>query len=272
MRGVAGHAEGLALDQVGAGAGAGVGQRALGGGVNREHVVAVHDLGRHVVSGTAIGHIGARHLGTEGRGVGVLIVVADEDHRQLLDGGEVHALMPGAPAGGAVAEIAEGHAVLALVAERQSGAGSHGNGGGQGADDGDQAQLQIAHVHVPLAAAREAVHAAHVLGEDAAGGDAANQEHGHVAVGGQEDVVRSGQQGGADGDGFLAASHIHAAQDFTLPVEFAFDAVFHFPHHGHVVQAFVSQLRTFAELAVKVRNSGVYRAHRDPLASVTATE
>ena len=230
VRGVARHAESLALQEVRSVARTRMLDGAPGGFVDRQHVVAVHDFGRHVVGRAAVGHVGAGHLQGDRRRVGVLVVVADEHHRQLLHGGEVHALVPVAAAGRAFAEIGKDHAVLALIAERQSGARRYRNGGRQGADDGNDVEVQIAHVHVGVAAAGDAAGAPHVLCQDAAGSDAADEKHGHVAVGREQNVVRLGRERGAHRDGFLPASHVDAADDLALAVELALDAVFHLAH------------------------------------------
>ena len=83
--------------------------------------------------------------------------------------------------------------------------------------------------------------AAHVLGEHAPRRDAADEEHGHVAVGGTEHVVGLGDQGAAHGYGLLPATHVDAAQHFTLAIQLALDAVFHFAHQEHVVETLVGQ-------------------------------
>jgi hypothetical protein len=106
--GVAGHAEGLALQEVRPEARLAVGEGALGGFVHGEHVIAVDDFGGHSIPGCPVGNVGDRHLEVQRGGVCVLIVVADVDHRQLLDAGEVDPFVPVAAAGGAVAEVAEG--------------------------------------------------------------------------------------------------------------------------------------------------------------------
>ena len=58
---------------------------------------------------------------------------------------------------------------------------------------------------------------------------------------GKQHVLGAGEQGRADRNGFLSAPHIDAAHDLALPVEFALDAVFHLPHHRHVIETLVRQ-------------------------------
>ena len=118
MRRVARHAKRLALQKVWSQPRAAVGHGALRGFVNRQHVVTVHNGGGHVISRAAVGHVGACHLEVERRGIGIAVVIADEHHRQFLHRRQVHAFVPVPAAGGAVAEIAEGHAVPVQIFER----------------------------------------------------------------------------------------------------------------------------------------------------------
>jgi hypothetical protein len=115
-------------------------------------------------------------------------------------------------------------------------------------------------VHVAVAPPREPAFAAHVLRENLCRRHAANQEQRHIAVGGEHDIFRARMQRGAHGDGLLAASHIHAAQNLALPVEFAFDAVFHLPHHHHVIKAFSGQFGLGAQRGF-FRWNGLERTH-----------
>ena len=94
--------------------------------IDREHVVAVHDLRGNAIAGAAIGDVRARHLHLERRRVGVLVVVADVARAELLHGGEIDALVPVAAAGGAVAEIAERRRrSMPLILQRHRAPGSH---------------------------------------------------------------------------------------------------------------------------------------------------
>ncbi len=245
---MAGHAEGLAFQQIRTQAGAGV----LGGAVrrlvDRERVVAVHDFGRNAVGRTAVGHIGADHLLVERGRVGVLIVVADQDQRQLQDGGEVDAFVPIAAAGGAVAEEAERDAGVALVLLGERRARGHRDRCADGADDGHDLQSQVAHVHVAVAALREPADTSHVLSENLPGMDAADEIGRHVAVAGEQDVLGIGSQRRACGDCLLAAAYVDATSDLALPVELLFDPFLDFPHEEHV------GVKPLGQLSVGVRH------------------
>ena len=101
------------------------------------------------------------------------------------------------------------------------------------------------------------------------GGDAADEEDGHVAVRGKQHVLGVGEQRGADRDGLLPAAHVDAAQDLALPVQLALDAVFHFAHQQHVVETLVRQFGWTAGFLLVVRSSGLGHAHQDPLAGIS---
>lgn len=242
VSGVAGHAEGLALDQVRTASGATLGDGVAGGVVDGDDVIAVDDLGGNAVGGGAIGDVRDRHLLGEGGGVGVLVVVAEIDDGQLLDGGEVDPFVPVAAAGGAVAEVGEDDVGQAAVPESEGDAAGHGDARANGGDDGHQVEAEIAHVHVAIAAAGGPGGAAQILGEDATGLHAAHQERSHVAMGGTEPVLLFGEDGAADGDGLLAPSGIASAEDLPLAVELQLDPVLNLAHELQVVEQALAEV------------------------------
>src|SRR5262249_14741326 len=150
--------------------------------INGKHVVAIHDLGGDAVGRGPVGDISDGHLLVERGRVRVLIVFAEVHHPQLLHGGENYALVPNAPAGGAVAAVGKHDVGLAAVFHRQRDAAGHGHAGSDAADDGNQVQSEIAHVHVAVAAAGGPGGPAEVLGENAPWLHAAHQEGAHIAV------------------------------------------------------------------------------------------
>ena len=101
------------------------------------------------------------------------------------------------------------------------------------------------------------------------GGDAADEEDGHVAVGGKQDVVGFGEQRGADRNGLLPAPHVHAADDLALAVQLALDAVFDLAHQRHVVETLMRQFGLGRAgrrgRAVRFRTRSFDRAHGDYL-------
>ena len=77
----------------------------------------------------------------------VEVVFADEDHRQVPDGGHVHAFVESALGHGAVAEEAGDHLAALLHLEGQRHAGGHGNAAGDDGDARDHALGHVADVH-----------------------------------------------------------------------------------------------------------------------------
>src|SRR6266508_10644 len=106
---------GLGLDQAGAVAPAGAGDRLPGCLVHRDHVVGVDRDAGDAVGGGPVGD-GARRAVVADRGrLREAVVLGHEHHRQLPDRCQVHALVGGALLGGAVAEEADAHRAGALA-------------------------------------------------------------------------------------------------------------------------------------------------------------
>src|ERR1039457_4606473 len=78
---------------------------------------------------------------------------------------------------------------------------------------------------------------------------------------GEHDVFGPGEQRSTDGDGFLPAADVDAADDFSLPVELTFDAVFELTHHRHVIKALVRQGGFGGSLVGSVPSNGLDGAH-----------
>ncbi len=119
----------------------------------------------------------------------------------------------------AVAEPPERDPAVAADLERERHAGRDGQHRGEMRDLRVEAELRDGHVHVPVAAARGAVLAAHVLREDPPGLDSACDVHAHVAVEGCPDVVRPHRRRDADGRRLVAAPGVEGAGDLPLLVE-----------------------------------------------------
>ena len=115
-------AERLQLEQRRPVAGARAGERTRDRLLDRRDVVAVDDLARHPVAGGALGDVLDRALRAPVGRQRELVVLADEDDRQLPRRGEVHALVHRALAGGAVAEVRDHRLVGAAQLRGQAGA------------------------------------------------------------------------------------------------------------------------------------------------------
>ena len=121
--------------------------------------------------------------------------------------------------GRALAEPAERDALLLADAEGERAADRDRQHRRQVADHRDQAEAVVGHVDVAVLALRRAVHAAHVLGEDPPGLDAAHDVDAHVAVQRRADVVGPHRRRDAHRGGLVPAPGVEAAGDLPLLVE-----------------------------------------------------
>ena len=119
----------------------------------------------------------------------------------------------------AVAEPAERDARLVAHAEGERAADCDGQHRGQVRDHRQRAEADVAEVHVAVAAARRAVAAAEVLGDDPPRRHAAHDVHAEVALGRAADVLGRHRPGHADGGGLVAAAGVERAGDPALPVQ-----------------------------------------------------
>ena len=154
-----------------------------------------------------------------GRRVRPLVVVADEDHRQPADAGEVHRLVRVAACGGALAEPADRDAPLLADPEGERRADGHRQHRRQVADHRDHAEPRVRHVDVAVPASRGPVLPTHVLREDPPRLDAARDVDAHVAMERRADVVRAHRRGDADGRALVPAARVERARDLPLLVE-----------------------------------------------------
>ena len=136
--GVGEESVGLALDQRRSLAGAGSLARLSHRRVARQDVVAVHDGPGDAVAGGPGRDVLDRHLLGLRHTDRVLVVLADEDHRDAVDRGEIHSFVPIALAGRALPEPAPHDRVLFPVRDRvrdPGGVGDLRRDGGGVADD-----------------------------------------------------------------------------------------------------------------------------------------
>src|SRR3954468_12259862 len=173
-----------------------------------------------------------RELRAGRRRVRVLVVLEDEDDRQALDAGPVHRLVEVAARGRPVAEPRHRHALLVTQLERHPEPGRDQHHVGEHRDHPDAALRAVAEVDVAVAAAGDAALAAHVLGEDAGGLDAADDVGGEVAVQDAEAILGGHRPGGAGRDGLLAEAVVEGAGNLPLAVE-RHRALLDPAHHQH---------------------------------------
>ena len=158
-------------------------------------------------------------LEMRGRRIRPLVVVADEDHRELAYAGQGHRLV-GVPARrSAFAEPAHRNALLLTNAEGERAANRDREHRGQMTDHRDQPELGIRHVDVAVPALRRAVRAAHELREDPPRLDAAHDVDAHVAVQRRADVVGAHCRGHTHGSAFVPATGVERAGDLALAIE-----------------------------------------------------
>ena len=193
--------------------------RALGLAVHGEHVGAVDDDAVEPVGGSTVGEMLDRVLEVARRRVRPLVVVDHEHDGEPAHAGEVHPLVGVAAGGGALAAPGDRDTPLLADAEGERHADSHGQHRRQVADHGVQPQAGVAEVDVAVAAARRAVRATHVLGEDAPRLDAARDVDAHVALQWGTDVVRAHRGRHTDRGRLVPAARVEGPRDLALLVE-----------------------------------------------------
>lgn len=94
----------------------------LGRGIYRHRIIAIDVQSRHAIPRRSIGDVRDRRAPGEAGVLGVTIVLADENDRQLPYRGQIQGLMECVDIGGAFAEIGDGDTPLAkeLRGERQA--------------------------------------------------------------------------------------------------------------------------------------------------------
>ena len=148
----------LALDERGPLAVAGPGHGRVGGRVHVEGIVAVDDDAGEPVGVGVLGDVLDGRLLGQGHGDGVAVVLADEDHGDAVNAGEVQRLVEVAFGRRPVAEVGDGHArVVARHLRGQGHARGVGDVGGDRRRTGDDVQRPAAPVAGHLAPARAGV-------------------------------------------------------------------------------------------------------------------
>ena len=196
--------------------------------VDLHHVVAVQNI-----TGDAVAHGAVRDVLAAGglldiQGDGVLVVLAQEDHRQVIDGRHIDGLVERALVGGAVAEEHHGDGILVQVFLGQRGADGDGDAAAHDAVGAQHAHIHIRDMHGAALALAVAGLTSHQLGEHPAQIGALGDAVAVAAVVGN-DVVVVGQVGAdAHADGLLAvvgvdrrAGQVHLGQLDGLLLKFA---------------------------------------------------
>ncbi|MEH3076389.1 MAG: hypothetical protein PGN11_06865, partial [Quadrisphaera sp.] len=211
--GVLVEAVGDHLDQRGALAAAGALDGVADGLEDGEEVLPVLDADAgDAEPGGALGD-DAGGDGVRRGGQRVLVVLAEEDHRQVPHAGHVHRLVEAALVGGAVAEEGQGDAAVAQHLARQRGTGGDRDGGADDAGLPQAADVEVGQVQRPALPAADAGALAHQLGHERAQGRALADRVAVAAVVAGHVVVVAERHRGADHLGLLADARVHRAGD-----------------------------------------------------------
>ena len=206
---------GAAFDEHRAAAAAHRVERIGGQRAQLEHVAIVDLVRRDAVGRDPLAEALRRPAPRDRRVDGVIIVLAHEQNRQLVQRGEVEALGEDAFFGRAVAEERHRDAIAARALERQGKADRDRN---RRADHRGGAQHVVAHVdemHRAAFAAGDAGRLAVELGEQTAQRRTLGEEGGVAAIGRRHHVVRAQHVAHADRDGFLSDRQVDRALDLV---------------------------------------------------------
>ena len=190
--------------------------------VHREHVIAVGLHAGHAVRRGLVHQVRDGGLLPGGGRVGVAVVLADDDERQPLHRGEVHAFVEGAGAHGAVADVDQAHPGLAPRLEGEGDAGHDRHHVAQVRDLAEEPALEIVEMDVELAAGgRASVPLAMYWRSTSTGRRPLHQHRAEVPDQRREDVAAAPVEGvGApDRVGLLAQRAEEPADHLGLPVE-----------------------------------------------------
>ena len=170
---------------------------------HRQHVVAIDRLAGHPVADRAIRQPRAGVLLDDGRRQAPLVVLDDEDHRQLPDRGEVQRFVEVALARRAFSGEGRRHARLAAQLIREGQPVGHRQHRAQVADHPDDVVREDAEMERAVAAAGEAAVAAQQLAEERQQIQPAGGEDPQIPVHREDGIVRPQGGGDADRDGLL---------------------------------------------------------------------
>ncbi|MNN17489.1 hypothetical protein D3C81_1306790 [compost metagenome] len=183
--------------------------------VHGKEIEAVDGHAGHAEAGGAVGDVVAGHRPVRGGGLGVAVVLGDEDARQVHDRGHVHGLEHRAFVGGTVAEERHRNVVAALELGGQGGPGHQRRSGADDTVGAKHAFFQVGDVHRAALAAAHAGLLAVDLGHHAVHIDALGDAVA-VATVGRGNAVAVAQVGhDPGGGGFFAGIKVDEAGDLA---------------------------------------------------------
>src|SRR5690242_6683148 len=195
------------------------GDRGAGALVQLHRLMVLDQLGRNAVGVAARLQAGAGEAILHVAVDGVEVVLADEQDRQLPERGEVHALVPGALVGRALAEEAD-HDRLGLPhLERQRRTDRVGDAGRHHRRRAHHVHRRIDQVHRARLAAGTAVHLAVQLGHHALHIPALGEVERMAAIGAEQHIALLEMIADGRRDRFLADAEMHRTLDLVRGIE-----------------------------------------------------
>ncbi len=191
---------------------------ALHRGRGRNHVVAVDRDEVDAVTGSPALER-RRVLRRGGRELGVAVVLAEEDHRQLPDRGEVDRLVERTVRHRAVAEERDHDTAVASQLRGGRGTGRDRQARADDSVGAEDPECRIGDVHRTAAPAVRALVLGHQLGEHPERVETLGEAVTMAAMGGRDHVGRAERPAGAHGRRLLPDRQVHEARHLAVAVE-----------------------------------------------------
>ncbi len=221
------------LDERRAAAGARSCDRRLHRILDRQHVRAVHFDGRHLVGGRPLVDDAGRRLSRRQRRLhGVEVVLAEEDHRHLLERGEVQALGGDALFGRRVAEEHDDDSLLAFQLRGKRRADGDRNGAADDRRCPRHPDALVDQVHRAASRSGAPVHAAVHLAQHRFQIAALGQIGAVRAVARVDEIGGRERRAASDGGRFLADHQVNRRLHLVLVIA-AFDLFLDAPDAEH---------------------------------------
>ena len=182
-------------------------------------VVPAHHLALEAVSDRPIRHVVHPELQFVGGGVGVEVVLADEDHGELVHPGEVHRLVDVPPAARPLAEEGDRHAVLLADLELVRHPRGHRQRRAEAGRGAEDPVREVAAVQVGVLPLREAVPLAEDLRHQPLRVGPLDEIGAQVPVQREDPVVPPQVVAEADRHRLLPFSRVDAAHELPLLVQ-----------------------------------------------------
>ncbi len=201
--------------------------------VDRPRIGAVDRAAADAVAHGPVGELLAVVLHARRRGKGIVVVLDQEQDRDLMDRGDIERFVELARAGAAVADDRQAEDLLAVAARRPGPADDHAEHLAQVAHHGEPSRRRVAMMDIALAGMRRAVGIGHVLAKELIGRGAQEQVGAQVAMQQRQHVAAGPQRHRhADRGGLVARAEGDGAFDVPFLVQFQ-QAILHAPGEEH---------------------------------------